>query len=179
MTFALVSTPVSLGLHPSSVAYRAHWAPSLFPLTVFLKELAIDLGHSYHCAVLSRVWLFGTPWTAARQPPRSMGFSRQEYWSELPCRPPGHLPNPGIKPGSPTLHADSLCLSHQGSPQLSPGGRKRRKISLKDTLLFRKTKTKLSKKHMCMHAHTHTHTHTMYFNISFNKVLTKLEKCCY
>ena len=27
-----------------------------------------------------------------------MGFSRQEYWSELPCPPPGDLPNPGIKP---------------------------------------------------------------------------------
>ena len=30
---------------------------------------------------LSRVWLFGTPWTVVRQPPLSVGFSRQEYWS--------------------------------------------------------------------------------------------------
>ena len=37
-----------------------------------------------------------------------MGFSRQEYWSGLPCPPPGDLPNPGIKPRSPTLQADSL-----------------------------------------------------------------------
>ena len=36
------------------------------------------------------------------------GFLRQEYWSELPCPPPGDLPNPGIKPGSPALQADSL-----------------------------------------------------------------------
>ena len=35
-------------------------------------------------------------------------FSRQEYWSELPCPPPGDLPNPGIKPRSPALQADSL-----------------------------------------------------------------------
>ena len=43
-------------------------------------------------------------------PPGSsfMGFSRQEYWSGLSCPPPGHLPNPGIQPGSPTLQADSL-----------------------------------------------------------------------
>ena len=48
----------------------------------------------------SRIQLFVTPWTLARQPPLSMGFSRQEYWSGLPCPPPGDLPNPGIKPTS-------------------------------------------------------------------------------
>ena len=36
------------------------------------------------------------------------GFSRQEYWSGLPCPPPGDLPNPGIKPRSPTLQVDFL-----------------------------------------------------------------------
>ena len=45
----------------------------------------------------SRVWLFATHLTAACQAPPSMGFSRQEYWSELPCPPPGDLPEPGIK----------------------------------------------------------------------------------
>ena len=45
----------------------------------------------------SRVWLFVTPWTVAHQAPLSMGFSRQEYWSGLPCPPPGELPNPGIE----------------------------------------------------------------------------------
>ena len=47
------------------------------------------------------------------------GFSRQEYWSGLPCPPPGDLPDPGIEPKSPlspALQADSLLLSHQGSP---------------------------------------------------------------
>ena len=38
----------------------------------------------------------------------SWGFSRQEYWSELPCPPPGDLPNPGLKPRSLALQADSL-----------------------------------------------------------------------
>ena len=37
---------------------------------------------------LSRVWLFATPWTAAYQAPRSMGFSRQEYWSGVPSPSP-------------------------------------------------------------------------------------------
>ena len=36
------------------------------------------------------------------------GFSRQEYWSGLPCPPPGDLPNPGIEPRSPILQVDSL-----------------------------------------------------------------------
>ena len=51
-----------------------------------------------------------TLWTVVHQAPLSVGFSRQEYWSELPCLPPGDLPNPEIKPASlmsPAL-ADSI-----------------------------------------------------------------------
>ena len=62
--------------------------------------------------------LFVTPRTVARQAPLSMGFSRQEYWSELPCPPPGNLHDPGIEPrspASPALQMDSLLLGHQGS----------------------------------------------------------------
>ena len=56
------------------------------------------------CAkLLSRVRLFANPQTVARQAPLSMGFSRQEYWSGLPCPPPGDRPNPAIEPGSPAL----------------------------------------------------------------------------
>ena len=57
---------------------------------------------------LSRVRLFATPWTVAYQGPQSMEFSRQEYWSGLPFPSPGDLPDPEIKPGSPTLQADAL-----------------------------------------------------------------------
>ena len=74
---------------------------------------------------LSHVQLFATPWTVAYQAPPSMGFSRQEYWSGLPFPSPGDFPNPGIKPRSPALQADSLtavppgkylrwCLLNQG-----------------------------------------------------------------
>ena len=48
----------------------------------------------------SHVQLFATLWTVAHQALLFMGFSRQEYWSELPCPPPGDLPHSGIKPTS-------------------------------------------------------------------------------
>ena len=50
----------------------------------------------------------------ARQAPLSMGFSRQEYWSGLPRPPPGDLLDPGIKPRSPALLADSLPSEPSG-----------------------------------------------------------------
>ena len=52
--------------------------------------------------VFSHSFMFdsATPRTVAHQAPFSMGFSRQEYWSELPCLPPEYLPNPGIEPMS-------------------------------------------------------------------------------
>ena len=46
------------------------------------------------------------------------GFSRQEYWSGMPCPPPGDRSNPGIEPRSPTLPADSLPSEPQGSPNI-------------------------------------------------------------
>ena len=53
--------------------------------------------------LLSRVRLFVTQWTVARQAPPSMGFSRQEYCSGLPFPSPGDFPDPGIEPRSPAL----------------------------------------------------------------------------
>ena len=57
-----------------------------------------------------------TPWTVAHQAPLSMGFSRQEYWTGLPFPSPGDLSDPGIKPRSPTLQADSLLSEPSGKP---------------------------------------------------------------
>ena len=53
----------------------------------------------------SRGRLFATLWTVNHQAPLSMEFSKQEYWSGLPCPPPGDLPDPGIKPRSPASPA--------------------------------------------------------------------------
>ena len=70
------------------------------------------------CA-LSRVQVFATPWTVARQAPSSMEFYRQESWSGLPFPPPGDLPDPGIEPMSPVspaLQEDSLPVELCGKP---------------------------------------------------------------
>ena len=72
------------------------------------------------CELLSHVQLFPTLWTVACQAPRSMEFSpKQEYWTGLPFPSPGDLCKPGIKPTSPALQADSLPLSHLGSPSVT------------------------------------------------------------
>ena len=50
-----------------------------------------------HDQSLHSYLILTTPWTVAHQAPLSMEFSRQEYWSGLPCLPPGDLPHPGIE----------------------------------------------------------------------------------
>ena len=65
------------------------------------------------------VQLFATLWTEAHQAPLSVGFSRQEYWSGLPCPPLEDLPDSEIEPMSPVslaLHADSLPTGPPGKP---------------------------------------------------------------
>ena len=74
---------------------------------------------------LSRVRPFATLWTVAYQASPSMGFSRQEYWSELPCPSPGDLPDPGTEPGSPALEADALTSEPPGKIQKRVPLRKR------------------------------------------------------
>ena len=65
--------------------------------------------------MLSCVQLFLTPWTVVHQTPLSMRFSRQEYWSGLPCPPPGIFPTQGSNLG--LLHCRHILyyLSYQGS----------------------------------------------------------------
>ena len=70
----------------------------------------------------SHALLFVTLWTVAYQALLSVGFSKQEYWSGLPCPPPGHLSDLGIEPVSPALQVDYLPLSHQRSLREGEGG---------------------------------------------------------
>ena len=63
------------------------------------------------------VQLFAIPWNVAHQDPLSMEFSSQEYWSGLSFLFPGNLPEPGIKPESPALQADSFPSEPSGKPK--------------------------------------------------------------
>ena len=88
----------------------------------FLKQNQIrnhqDLLHMcvLSCSVVSDSW-----WPHGLQPAWLLcqwGFSRQEYWSGLPCPPPGNLPKPGSNPGLPQCRRILYHLSHQGSPRI-------------------------------------------------------------
>ena len=72
--------------------------------------------------VLSCVQPFVTPWTVVQQAPQSKEFSRQDYWSGLPFPSPGDVPDPGIKPKSPVLQADSLTSEPSRSQHHQPSG---------------------------------------------------------
>ena len=112
------------GIEPVSLVLQGRFlttGPPREPCLYIYQSVIIYVSHAHACMLsrFSRVHLFAVPCTVARQDSLSMGFSRQEYWSVLPCSHPGDLPNPGLKsmsPVSPALQEDSLPLSHQGSP---------------------------------------------------------------
>ena len=75
--------------------HRLRWRGTTFPsrkMKLFSRfTLCVRVAN-----LLSPVQLIVTPWAVARQAPLSMEFSRQEYWSGLPCPPPGDLSDPGM-----------------------------------------------------------------------------------
>ena len=90
--------------------------PGNEPRSPALQADSFLLSHQNKVKWLRRAQLFVTPWTVAYQAPPSMGFSRQEYWSEVPFPSPGNLPSPGNEPGSPALQADALPSEPPGKP---------------------------------------------------------------
>ena len=62
---------------------------------------------------------FATPRTVAFQAPLSMGFPRQEYWSELPFPSPGDLPSSGIEPVSPALAGGFFTTEPTAKPHIN------------------------------------------------------------
>ena len=92
-----------------------------------LRELVMDR-EAWHAAVhgVAKSWTWLSDWTelnwtVARQAPLSVAFSRQEYWSELSFASLGNLLDPGIKPASPALQADSLPSEPPKQPVLLLG----------------------------------------------------------
>ena len=87
--------PRSVGSHQTLEEARN----GFFPRGSGGSRVLLNFSPVLCCAVLSPyspVRLFATPWAVASQAPLSKGFSRQEYWSGLPCPPPGHLADPVI-----------------------------------------------------------------------------------
>ena len=90
--------------------------------------------------------LFETPWTV-----QSLEIFRPEYWNEgQPFPSPGDLPNPGIKPRSPSLQADSLPAASQRKP-----------ICIPVWVLIEQVSLSLSLSLSLSHTHTHTHTENL------------------
>ena len=77
------------------------------------SEAGSDMSHA---GTLSRVRLFVTLCTVARQASLSMGFSRQEYWSGLPFPSSGDLPDPGTEPAFPALAGGFFATEPSGKP---------------------------------------------------------------
>ena len=78
--------------------HNKYWQGNSHSFSFSLTSFICSLSWAPRCfAVLSRfshVWLFATLWMVAHRAPLSMGFSRHEHWSALPCPPPGDLPDP-------------------------------------------------------------------------------------
>ena len=88
-----------------------------------MENNKIEQPCSHHVCVLSHfshVRLFATLWPLVLQAPLSVGFSRQEYWSGLPCPPPGALPTQGLNPPltSPTLAGKFFTTSAIGKAHI-------------------------------------------------------------
>ena len=86
------------------------------------RKIKIMVSMKCVCCVLSRisrVQFCVTLQTVARQAAQSMGFSRQENWSELPCPPLGDLPNSRIDPRSPTLQVNSFLSKPPKKPKIT------------------------------------------------------------
>ena len=87
-----------LNLHLFCLLY---WQTSSLHTSTTCKSPPINL-HVYICIGIRIVCVshsvVSDSWTVAYQAPLFIEFSRQEYWSGLPCPPPGDLPDPGIEP---------------------------------------------------------------------------------
>ena len=95
------SLPLS---YEASLRFVLNYFSSLCAVLCLVAQSCLTLCDPMHCS-----------------PPGSSvdgGFSWQEYWSGLPCPPPGDLPNPGTEPGSPTNQEDSSSAELPGKPFL-------------------------------------------------------------
>ena len=94
------------------LSINIYWVPTVC-LKLYPKKFMIriqSMNDNSHSVISDSV----TTWTVAHQVPRSMGFSRQEYWNGLLFSSPGDLPPSGMEPRSPASQANSLPLKPPG-----------------------------------------------------------------
>ena len=103
-SYPTLSDPMDCSLPGSSIhgifqTRVLEWGVIYSWFKILLLVSHVQISYTYTQAVLCSVvsWLFAAPWTVAHQAPLSMGFSRQEYWNELPFPTPEDLSNPGIE----------------------------------------------------------------------------------
>ena len=107
----LSGNPAEVRLFPTSVSTRA--CSDLTPADASVAQEAVAWAGAAVCCCLCSVTQSGPTLCDPRAPTRLLcpwGFSRQEYWSGLPCPPPGDLPNPGIEPRSPALFIEHRIM---------------------------------------------------------------------
>ena len=94
--FVHVSPKIHQCLQPQSY-FIPQWLFNFYTILWLDSSFFINEEHACVLSYFSCVGLFVTLWTVACQAPLAMGFSRQEYWSGLPCPPPGELLDSGIE----------------------------------------------------------------------------------
>ena len=116
--FRLPWDNISLLFKPPSLWHFITAIPAQYLAQIALFKIALSVPLVFSTALITIKYLrlSATPWAVAHQAPLPMGFSRQEYLCGLPFPSRGHLPDPGIKPGSPTLQADSFSTEPPGKP---------------------------------------------------------------
>ena len=109
--FPLQGIFLAQGLNPH-LLHLLHWQVDSLPLVPPGKPVCLPCC----CLALQLCLTLDDPMDYSLPDSSVHGIPRQEYWSELPCPPPGDLPTPGIEPRFLALPVDSNRLSHQGSP---------------------------------------------------------------
>ena len=95
--------------------YSTCYESKQFPETCVITQIFIIC---YGCLVTQSCLLFCDPVDCSLQASLSIGLSRQEYWNGLPFPSPGHLPDPGINPRSPSLAGGFFTIDLPGKPIL-------------------------------------------------------------
>ena len=114
ISFTYGDTNMSMLFSPSAPLSPSLTESTRVPANSFINTIFLYSIQNVNVKSLSHVQLFMTPWTVAYQAPLSMGFSRQQYWSELAFPSPRDLPNPGIKPQSPASQTEALTSEPPG-----------------------------------------------------------------